>query len=443
MPTTAIVPKIGFISLGCPKATVDSERILTQLRAEGYFISSSYEESDLVIVNTCGFIEDAVEESLEVIGEALSKNGRVIVTGCLGMREHMIRKTFPKVLAITGPDALKELMTLVRNHLPPQHDPHFDLVPPGGIKLTPRHYAYLKISEGCNQKCSFCIIPTMRGKLVSRPLDDILEEAECLVNVGVKELLIVSQDTAAYGTDVKYRQGFWHGRPLRNHIVDLARTLGTLGIWVRLHYLYPYPHVDDLVELMADGHILPYLDVPLQHYTPRLLRAMHRPSNSENMLQRITHWREICPALTLRSSFIVGFPGETDEEFEELLDFLQEVQFDRVGAFIYSPIEGAPANDLPHPIPKALQEERLEQIMTLQSQISTIKLQKRVGETITVLIDEVMPDTVYARSVAESPEIDGVIVIRPEKNKKLRSGDFVQVTIIDSDEHDLYAKLVV
>lgn len=440
MPTIATVPKIGFISLGCPKATVDSERILTQLRAEGYLICSTYEEADLVIVNTCGFIEDAVEESLEVIGEALSTNGKVIVTGCLGVRGHVIKETFPKVLAVTGPNALKELMAIVHAHLPPQHDPHFDLVPLGGIKLTPRHYAYLKISEGCNQTCSFCVIPTMRGKLVSRPLDDILEEAECLVKVGVKELLVVSQDTAAYGVDTKYRQGFWQGRPLKNHIIDLARALGSLGIWIRLHYVYPYPHVDQLVELMAEGQVLPYLDVPLQHSSPRLLKTMRRPSDSENILRRIVRWREICPRITLRSTFIVGFPGETEEEFEGLLDFLQEAQLDRIGAFIYSPIEGAPANRLPDEIPKVIQEERLARLMELQSHISAIKLQRRVGQTITVLIDEIMPDTIYARSIAESPEIDGVIVINPEE--KLNPGDFVEVIITESDEHDLYAQVV-
>ncbi|MDM8560306.1 30S ribosomal protein S12 methylthiotransferase RimO [Candidatus Parabeggiatoa sp. HSG14] len=437
------LPKIGFISLGCPKATVDSERILTQLRAEGYLMTPSYKDAHLVVVNTCGFIDDAVEESLDAIGEALAENGKVIVTGCLGARGEIVQETFPKVLAVTGPNALDEVMTIIHTELPPQHDPYSDLVPPGGIKLTPRHYAYLKIAEGCNQKCRFCIIPSLRGRLVSRPIGEVLDEAERLVGAGVRELLIVSQDTAAYGIDTKYRLDFWQGHPLKTRITELARHLGNLGVWIRLHYVYPYPHVDQLVELMAEGLILPYLDVPLQHGSPTILKAMRRPANSESMLNRIAHWRDLCPDITLRSTFIVGFPGETEQEFEELLAFIQEAQLDRVGAFKYSPVEGASANALTGIVPDEIKEERLSRFMTLQSAISADKLQKQVGKMVTVLIDEVTHEAIYARTVAEAPEIDGVVVIEANEALNLTSGDFVEVTIIEADEHDLYGKVIV
>ena len=364
---------IGFISLGCPKATVDSERILTQLRAEGYAISPNYDDAQLVVINTCGFINEAVEESLEVIGEALAENGKVIVTGCLGARGDLVKKTYPELLAVTGPNSVDEVMTAIHAELPPQHDPYIDLVPPGGIKLTPRHYAYLKIAEGCNQKCSFCIIPSLRGRLVSRPIGDILDEAEKLVTAGVRELLIVSQDTAAYGVDTKYRLDFWQGKPLKTRITELVRNLATLGVWLRLHYVYPYPHVDQLVQLMAEGLVLPYLDIPLQHGSPKILKAMRRPANSENVLARIANWRNICPDITIRSTFIVGFPGETEQEFETLLEFIQQANLDRVGAFAYSAVEGATANKLADPIPEEIKQERLNRFMTLQSKISAKK----------------------------------------------------------------------
>ncbi|MEN8221313.1 MAG: 30S ribosomal protein S12 methylthiotransferase RimO [Pseudomonadota bacterium] len=434
--------KIGFISLGCPKATVDSERILTQLRAEGYLISPNYEDAKLVVVNTCGFIDEAVEESLDAIGEALAENGKVIVTGCLGARGDAIKESYPEVLAVTGPNALDEVMAAIHAELPPQHDPYTDLVPPGGIKLTPRHYAYLKIAEGCNQKCRFCIIPTMRGRLVSRPIGEVLDEAEQLVGAGVRELLIVSQDTAAYGVDTQYRLDFWQGSPLKTRIVELARSLGNLGAWVRLHYVYPYPHVDQLVGLMAEGLVLPYLDVPLQHGSPTILKAMRRPADSENMLRRIAHWRELCPYISLRSTFIVGFPGETEQDFERLLAFIQEARLDRVGAFAYSPVEGAAANALPCAVPEEIKEERLARFMAAQSAISADKLQKRVGESVMVLVDEVTPDAIYARSAAEAPEIDGVVVIENEENLNLVQGEFVEVTIVGADEHDLYAQVL-
>ncbi|WP_069470096.1 30S ribosomal protein S12 methylthiotransferase RimO [Candidatus Marithrix sp. Canyon 246] len=430
---------IGFISLGCPKATVDSERILTQLRAEGYAISPNYNDAELVVVNTCGFINEAVEESLEVIGEALAENGKVIVTGCLGARGDLVKKTFPELLAVTGPNSVDEVMTAIHTELPPEHDPYIDLVPPGGIKLTPRHYAYLKIAEGCNQKCSFCIIPSLRGRLVSRPIGDILDEAEKLVSAGVRELLIVSQDTAAYGVDTKYRLDFWQGKPLKTRITELVRNLATLGAWLRLHYIYPYPHVDQLVELMADGLVLPYLDVPLQHGSPKILKAMRRPANSENMLARIANWREICPDITLRSTFIVGFPGETEQEFETLLDFIQQARLDRVGAFAYSAVEGATANQLAGAIPEELKQERLNRFMEMQSQISAEKLQQKIGQKITVIVDEITDTEIYARSAAEAPEIDGLIII--EKTKDLLPGALVDVRITDADEHDLYSKI--
>ncbi len=432
--------KIGFISLGCPKATVDSERILTQLRAEGYLFTSNYEEANLVVVNTCGFIDDAVEESLDAIGEALRENGRVIVTGCLGARGDLIKKNYPQVLAVTGPDVLDKVMAAIHSELPPQHDPYTHLLPPGGIKLTPHHYAYLKIAEGCNQQCSFCIIPTMRGRLVSRPIAEILDEGERLVKAGVRELLIVSQDTAAYGVETKYRLDFWQGRPVKTHLTELARHLGKLGVWVRLHYIYPYPHVDQLVELMAESLVLPYLDVPLQHGSPSILKAMRRPANSENMLRRIEHWREICPDITLRSTFIIGFPGESESDFEKLLAFIQEAHLDRVGAFVYSPIVGAAANALPGTVPTEIKKERLARFMATQSVISAEKLQARVGQTVTVLIDEITPDVVYARTVAEAPEIDGIVVF--ENKLDLIVGNFIEVTITGADEHDLYAEIV-
>ncbi len=432
------IPQVGFVSLGCPKATVDAERILTRLRAEGYLIAPDYEAADLVVVNTCGFIDAAVEESLETIGEALVENGKVIVTGCLGAREGMVQSAHPQVLAVTGPDSLDEVMAAVHANLPPQHDPYTDLVPAGGIKLTPRHYAYMKIAEGCNQQCSFCIIPSMRGKLVSRPLGEILDEAEKLVSDGVQELLIVAQDTAAYGVDLKYRTDFWQGRPLKSDIETLVKQLGTLDVWVRLHYIYPYPKVDRLVELMAEGYALPYLDIPLQHADSRVLRAMCRPADCENMLRRIETWRGMIPEIALRSTFIVGFPGETEQEFEHLLDFLREARLDRAGAFAYSPVEGATANDLPGQLPEEVKQERLERFMALQAEISADKLQQRVGQSYAVIIDGVEGENAIGRSYAESPEIDGVVVI--EGGAALEPGDVVEVTITAADEHDLFAR---
>ena len=432
-------PSVGFVSLGCPKNLVDSERILTQLRAEGYEISPDYAGADLVIVNTCGFIDDAVEESLETIGEALEENGRVIVTGCLGVREDEIRETHPAVLAVTGPHAYEEVMEHVHEHLPAPHDPFLSLLPPSGVKLTPKHYAYLKISEGCNHRCSFCIIPQMRGDLVSRPFAEVMHEAENLVASGVRELLVVSQDTSAYGVDTRYRPDFWKGRPVRTRIRDLARELGHLEAWIRLHYVYPYPHVDDLVPLMAEGDILPYLDMPLQHGSEKILRLMKRPAATEKVLERIRQWRQICPQLTLRSTFIVGFPGETEEDFRELLAFLEEAQLDRVGCFTYSPVEGATANDLPDHVPPELQEERRQRFMELQSQISADKLQARVGRQEIVLVDEVHADHLVARSEADAPEIDGNVLI--EGGWDLEPGDFIEVTITGAGEHDLYAEI--
>ncbi|MGE0079723.1 MAG: 30S ribosomal protein S12 methylthiotransferase RimO [Thiohalomonadaceae bacterium] len=434
------VPKVGFVSLGCPKATVDAERILTQLRAEGYAMVPGFEEADLVVVNTCGFIDAAVEESLDAIGEALAENGRVVVTGCLGAKEDVIRASHPQVLAVTGPNQLEAVMEAIHAHLPPQHDPFVDLVPPGGVKLTPRHYAYLKIAEGCNQSCSFCIIPSMRGRLVSRPAGEVLADAERLVSAGVQELLVVSQDTGAYGVDLKYRTSFWNGRPVRTRITELARELGRLGVWVRLHYLYPYPHVDEVLPLMAEGLVLPYLDVPLQHASTPVLKAMRRPGDVEGTLRRIEQWRRDCPDLTLRSTFIVGFPGETDADFERLLEFLQEARLDRVGAFAYSPVEGAAANALPGAVPEELKEERLERLMELQAAISADKLQDRVGRMETVLVDEVFEDGVAARSRGDAPEVDGNVFI--ETDAELTPGQFVQVRITAAGEHDLYAELV-
>ena len=435
-------PKIGFVSLGCPKALVDSEQILTQLRAEGYETSSTYENADLVVVNTCGFIDSAVAESLDAIGEALAENGKVIVTGCLGAKEggDIVKNAHPQVLAVTGPHALPEVMAAVHMHLPQPHDPFTSLVPPQGIRLTPRHYAYVKISEGCNHRCTFCIIPSMRGDLVSRPVNQVMQEAENLVNAGVKELLIISQDTSAYGVDVKYRTGFWQGRPLKTRMTELVRALGEFGVWVRLHYVYPYPHVDEVIPLMADGKILPYLDVPFQHASPRILKAMKRPASSENNLVRIMQWREVCPDITLRSTFIVGFPGETEAEFEQLLEFLQEAQLDRVGCFAYSPVEGATANTLPDHVPEEIKEERRARFMAVQEKISTGRLTRKIGKHMTVLVDEVQKKRAIARSAADAPEIDGVVHIVNAKDVK--PGELVEVEITGSDAHDLRAKLV-
>jgi len=434
-------PKVGFISLGCPKAGSDAERILTQLRAEGYEISGTYEESDLVVVNTCGFIDSAVEESLDAIGEAINKNGKVIVTGCLGAKSGVVQTAHPSVLAVTGPHALEEVMTAVHANLPKPHDPYVDLVPAQGVRLTPNHYAYLKISEGCNHRCSFCIIPSLRGDLVSRPVGDVLNEAENLVNAGVSELLVISQDTSAYGVDVKYRTGFWNGRPVKTRMTELAKSLSELGVWVRLHYVYPYPHVDEVIPLMADGLILPYLDVPFQHASQRILKAMKRPASSENNLARIKAWREICPDITVRSTFIAGFPGETEDDFQELLDFLEEAQLDRVGCFAYSAVDGAAANALPGQVPEEVKQERLARFMEVQERISAAKLQAKVGSIQTVLIDELVEDEhgnieALGRTKADAPEIDGVVYLADAEG--LNPGDFVDVQITDADGHDLW-----
>lgn len=434
--------KVGFISLGCPKALVDSEQILTQLRAEGYEISPTYEDADLVVVNTCGFIDSAVEESLDAIGEALAENGKVIVTGCLGAKEDgdVVKRAHPQVLAVTGPHALPEVMSAIHTHLPQPHDPYTSLIPSQGIRLTPRHYAYVKISEGCNHRCTFCIIPSMRGDLVSRPIHQVMQEAEHLVDAGVKELLIISQDTSAYGVDVKYRTGFWQGRPIKTRLTELAQALGSLGVWVRLHYVYPYPHVDEVIPLMAEGKILPYLDVPFQHANARILKAMKRPASAENNLARIQQWRQICPDITLRSTFIVGFPGETEAEFEELLAFLQEAQLDRVGCFAYSPVEGAVANQLPGAIADEVKEERRTRFMQLQESISQQRLQQKIGQRMTVMIDEFTDEGVIARSSADAPEIDGLVYVDHIGDAEL--GDFIEVEITGADTHDLYAKVI-
>jgi ribosomal protein S12 methylthiotransferase len=432
-------PRVGFVSLGCPKALVDSESILTQLRAEGYDIAPSYEGSDLVVVNTCGFIDAAVQESLDAIGEALAENGKVIVTGCLGAKGDIVEKTHPSVLAITGPHARDEVMGHVHRHLPKPHDPFTDLVPPQGIRLTPRHYAYLKISEGCNHRCTFCIIPSMRGELASRPVGDVMSEAEKLVASGVKELLVISQDTSAYGVDVRYRTGFWGGRPLKTRMTELCAALGTLGAWVRLHYVYPYPHVDEVIPLMAEGKILPYLDVPFQHASPRILKLMKRPASAERNLERIAAWRAACPQITLRSTFIVGFPGETESEFEELLGFLREARLDRVGCFVYSPVEGAKANQLAGAVPEEVKEERRARFMQVQAAISREKLAAKVGRTLDVLVDEVSGTRAVGRSHADAPEIDGVVRIANAKGVK--PGDIVRVKVTRADEHDLEASL--
>lgn len=433
-------PRVGFISLGCPKALVDSEQILTRLRSEGYQVSPNYKDSDLVIVNTCGFIDAAVEESLDSIGEALAENGRVIVTGCLGARQDEILARHPQVLKITGAHATDEVVAAVHEHLPPMHNPFLDLLPPQGIKLTPDHYAYLKISEGCNHRCTFCIIPSMRGDLVSRPIDDVMQEAEKLVDAGVKELLIVSQDTSAYGLDLKYQQRLWRGRDVQSRFYDLAEALGELDVWVRMHYVYPYPHVDDVVPLMAAGKILPYLDIPFQHANSRILKLMKRPAAAENNLERIRAWRSICPDLTIRSTFIVGFPGETEQEFEELLQFLTEAKMDRVGCFAYSPVKGAAANELSDSVPEAVKQERLARFMEHQAGISADRLLGRVGGRETVLIDEVVEEGAVARSKSDAPEIDGQVFI--DGATHLKVGDFVEVEIEEADEYDLWARLI-
>ena len=432
-------PKVGFVSLGCPKALVDSERILTQLRAEGYAISPDYDDADLVVVNTCGFIDSAVTESLDAIGEALKENGKVIVTGCLGAKADVVKQAHPQVLAVTGPHALEQVMQAVHTHLPKPHDPYSDLIPEQGIKLTPQHYAYLKISEGCNHRCSFCIIPSLRGDLVSRPVGEVLREAENLADAGVKELLVISQDTSAYGVDVKYRTDFWGGIPVKTRMTDLVKHLGDLGIWVRLHYVYPYPHVDEVIPLMAAGKILPYLDIPFQHASPRILKAMKRPAATEDTLARLRAWRATCPEITIRSTFIVGFPGETEQDFQLLLDFLQEAQLDRVGCFTYSPVEGAAANALPDPVPEEAKQERYARFMELQAEISAAKLERKVGREMTVLVDEITDDgTAIARSPADAPEIDGVVII--ENSEGLEVGEFARVRITDAGEHDLWAE---
>jgi ribosomal protein S12 methylthiotransferase len=430
-------PRVGFVSLGCPKALVDSEAILTQLRAEGYDIAPSYEGSDLVVVNTCGFIDAAVHESLDAIGEALAKNGKVIVTGCLGAKGDVVRNAHPSVLAVTGPHATAEVMSAVHAHLPKPHDPFTDLVPPQGIRLTPSHYAYLKISEGCNHRCTFCIIPAMRGDLVSRPVGDVMKEAENLVKAGVKELLVISQDTSAYGVDVRYRTGFWGGRPVKTRMTELCQALGELGVWVRLHYVYPYPHVDEVVPLMAEGKILPYLDVPFQHASARILKLMKRPASTEKNLERIQGWRAACPDITVRSTFIVGFPGETEAEFRELLAFLDEAQLDRVGCFAYSPVDGARANALPDGIPEPVKEERRARFMEAQAAISRDKLRGKIGKTLDVLVDEVAGATAIGRSAADAPEIDGVVRVKGARGAK--AGDLLRVTVTAATEHDLRA----
>ncbi|HEY0953658.1 MAG TPA: 30S ribosomal protein S12 methylthiotransferase RimO [Roseateles sp.] len=455
----ATAPKIGFVSLGCPKALTDSELILTQLRAEGYETSKTFAGADLVIVNTCGFIDDAVKESLDTIGEALAENGKVIVTGCLGAKAgaastdagSLVREIHPSVLAVTGPHATQEVMDAVHTHVPKPHDPFVDLVPSYGIKLTPKHYAYLKISEGCNHRCSFCIIPSMRGDLVSRPIGDVLNEARALFESGVKELLVISQDTSAYGVDVKYRMGFWDGKPVKTRMLDLVAQLGEIakpyGAWVRLHYVYPYPHVDEVLPMMAQGLVLPYLDVPFQHAHPDVLKRMKRPANGEKNMERILRWREACPELVIRSTFIAGFPGETEAEFQYLLDFMQEAQIDRAGCFAYSPVEGASANDIPGALPTEVREERRARFMAVAEQVSAAKLQARVGQTMQVLVDSAPAlgrKGGVGRSYADAPEIDGTVkILPPEKaSKTMKVGDFVRARIVAADGHDLVASLV-
>ncbi|WP_291749886.1 30S ribosomal protein S12 methylthiotransferase RimO [Limnobacter sp. UBA3528] len=442
-------PSVGFVSLGCPKALVDSERILTQLKVEGYNVSASYEGADLIVVNTCGFIDSAVQESLDAIGEAMHANGKVIVTGCLGAKngnegKDMITKLHPKVLAVTGPHATEEVMQAVHIHLPKPHDPFIDLVPDHGVKLTPKHYAYLKISEGCNHRCTFCIIPSMRGDLVSRPIGEVIREAESLKKAGVKELLVVSQDTSAYGVDLKYRTDFVNGRPVKTQFQQLAEELGELGIWVRMHYVYPYPHVDRVVPLMAEGKILPYLDIPFQHSHPDVLKRMKRPASGERNIERIRAWRNTCPDITLRSTFITGFPGETEDEFKHLLDFIEEAQLDRVGVFAYSPVDGAVANALDNPVPEEVKEERRARLMELQEKISLSRNEAKLGKVMQVLVDETDEEGIVARSKADAPEIDGnVFIPMPEdKARQPKPGDFINVLIDDCDEHDLWGRIV-
>ncbi len=442
-------PKVGFVSLGCPKALVDSERILTQLRTDGYDVVPNYDSADLVVVNTCGFIDSAVAESMEAIGEAIDENGKVIVTGCLGVKPEDIQKQYPNVLAVTGPQAYEEVVSAVHDHLPNtvKHDPFIELVPPQGIKLTPRHYAYLKISEGCNHKCSFCIIPSMRGRLVSRDIGDVMQEAERLKNAGVRELLVISQDTSAYGVDLKYKTAFWNGRPIKTRFKELCEALSELGIWVRLHYVYPYPHVDDIVPLMAEGKLLPYLDIPFQHGSQKVLKAMKRPAAAENTLKRIAAWRNVCPDITLRSTFIVGFPGETDEDFAELLDWLEEAQLDRVGCFEYSPVDGATANDLADPVADEVKHERHRIFMETQERISTAKLRAQVGSRQVVLIDQTDlldeddKEFVIGRTACNAPEIDGIVHIEND-GYDVSAGDFIEVDITDADAHDLIGRIV-
>jgi ribosomal protein S12 methylthiotransferase len=446
--TTEVVPKVGFVSLGCPKALVDSEQILTQLKAEGYQTAPTYDGADLVIVNTCGFIDAAVQESLDAIGEALNANGKVIVTGCQGAKKDadgadIVTKVHPKVLAVTGPHAMQEVMQHVHQHLPKPHDPFIDLVPAAGIKLTPKHYAYLKISEGCNHRCSFCIIPSMRGDLVSRDISEVVREAENLVKAGVKELLVISQDTSAYGVDLKYQTGFVNGRPVKTRMTELVKELAGLGVWVRLHYVYPYPHVDEIIPLMAEGKVLPYLDVPFQHAHPEVLKRMKRPASGEKNIERIRAWRELCPDITLRSTFIAGFPGETEEQFNYLLDFLREAELDRVGCFAYSPVHGASANALDGALPDAVREERRQRFMQVQEAISAKRLQRKVGKTLKVLIDEVNQDGGVGRSMADAPEIDGVVYVAPAEKpwKRYKVGDIVSVKIAGADRHDLWGEV--
>lgn len=439
LPST--VPRVGFISLGCPKALVDSERILTQLRTDGYEVVGHYNDANLVVVNTCGFIDEAKAESLEAIGEALKENGRVIVTGCLGVEAETIAKKYPKVLSVTGPQQYEAVVSAVHEHAPIKiaHNPLIDLVPPQGIKLTPKHYAYLKISEGCNHRCTFCIIPSMRGDLVSRPIGHVLDEAQRLKEAGVKELLVISQDTSAYGVDIKYRTGFWQGRPVKTQMQTLCEALGEMGIWVRLHYVYPYPHVDKVIPLMAEGKILPYLDIPFQHGSPSVLKRMKRPAHAENTLARIQKWRDICPELAIRSTFIVGFPGETESEFRELLNFLDEAQLDRVGCFKYSPVEGAQANLLESPVADEIKQERWERFMQKQQEISAQRLQNKIGRQYDVLIDEVDDEGAIGRTYADAPEIDGVVYLNEEKN--IKPGETVKVTIEHADEYDLWGTI--
>lgn len=437
-------PNIGFVSLGCPKNLVDSERILTELRTDGYNIVPSYENVDLVIVNTCGFIDSAVQESLEAIGEALEENGRVIVTGCLGAKENQIRQVHPKVLEVSGPHSYETVMAQVHKYVPkPEHNPYTSLVPKQGVKLTPKHYAYLKISEGCDHRCTFCIIPSLRGDLESRSITQVLDEAKRLADAGVKELLVVSQDTSAYAMDTQRKEGgvktaFWNGMPIKNDLMTLCKQLGKLGIWVRLHYVYPYPHVDDLIPLMAEGLLLPYLDIPLQHASPKILKAMKRPGKIDRTLERIKQWREICPDLTLRSTFIVGFPGETEEDFQMLLDFLREAQLDRVGCFKFSPVEGAPATEMADQVPEDVKEERFHRFMQLQQEISAERLKQKIGQTLDVIVDEIDDEGIIGRTKADAPEVDGLVYIKNLSGAPVKVGEFIKVTITHSDEYDLW-----